>query len=150
MLIIRKGSGHDMMEIQCVAANPRPEKKAKTANKLGVLEKVLRWFRRGPSSQAGPKSAGCSLRSWLFSCSYERCERLEGKIVSLRLLRSIETIWVWSKDPNKRLHAKGPPAGFLFRVSLASPSRGKGEGSKGNGSKKLRAPCQGQLVLDGF
>ena len=82
MLIIRKGSGHDMMEIQCVAAHPRPEKKAKTANKLGVLEKVLRWFRRGPSSQAGPKRAGCSLRSWLFSCSYERCERLEGKLRS--------------------------------------------------------------------
>lgn len=32
-----------------------PEKKAKTANKLGVLEKVLRWFRRGPSSQAKEK-----------------------------------------------------------------------------------------------
>lgn len=32
-----------------------PEKKVKTANKLGVLEKVLRWFRRGPSSQAKEK-----------------------------------------------------------------------------------------------
>ena len=80
-----------MVEIQCVAAHPRPEKKAKTAHKLGVLEKVLRWIRRGPSSQAGPKSAG-QVVYCIHGCLavhnmkfYERYERLAGKIVPFRL-----------------------------------------------------------------